>query len=66
MALKSNEITKQGIELLSQSIEAYLYAVLGAQARSKQYNNRVSTLEVQKVFRLIIDCDQLQCLDLDK
>ena len=32
----SNSLTKHGLELLGQSIEAYLYCILNAQARSKQ------------------------------
>ena len=32
----SNGLTKSGTELLNQSIEAYLYAILGAQGRTRQ------------------------------
>ena len=51
---KSDGITKQEAELLLQSIEAYLYAILGSQATSKQsiISNRASSLEVGKVFSL--------------
>ena len=46
---KSDGLTTQGTELLNQSIEAYIYSVLGAQARTKQsiYGSRASTLETQ-------------------
>ena len=52
----SNGLTKQGTELLNHSIEAYLYAILGSQARTRQsiVSNRASVLETQKVFRKII------------
>lgn len=55
--LKSNDITKNGTKLVNQSVEAYLYAVLGSQARSKQsiISNKTSALEVQKVFRQIFE-----------
>ena len=52
----SNGLTKKGTELLNQSIESYLYAILGAQARTRQsiLSLRASALETQKVFRQII------------
>ena len=52
----SNGLTKKGTELLNQSIEAYLYSILGSQARTRQsiVSNRASSLEVQKVFRKIV------------
>ena len=54
---KSDGLTTQGTELLNQSIEAYIYSVLGAQARTKQsiYGSRASALETQKVFRQILE-----------
>ena len=53
----SDGLTKNGAELLNQSIEAYIYSVLGAQARTKQniYGYRASALETQKVFRQIVE-----------
>ena len=53
----SDGLTKNGTELLNQSIEAYLYAILGAQARTRQsiVSNRASALETQKVFRQIFE-----------
>ena len=50
-------MTKNGAELLNQSIEAYIYSVLGAQARTKQsiYGYRASALETQKVFTQIVE-----------
>ena len=52
----SNGLIKKGTELLNQSIEAYLYAILGSQARSRQsiVSSRASALETQKVFRQIV------------
>ena len=52
----SNGLIKKGSELLNRSIEAYLYAILGSQARSRQsiVSNRASALETQKVFRQIV------------
>ena len=52
----SDGLTKNGAELLNQSIEAYIYSILGAQARTKQsiYGSRASALETQKVFRQIV------------
>ena len=53
----SDGLTKGGSELLNQSIEAYLYAILGAQARMRQsiVSRRASALETQKVFRQIFE-----------
>ena len=55
IAAKSNGFTKAGTELLSQSIEVYMYiyCIHGAQARTKQsiYGLRASSLETQNVFR---------------
>ena len=53
----SNGLIKKGSELLNQSIEAYLYAILGCQARTRQsiVSNRASALETQKVFRKIVE-----------
>ena len=52
----SNGLIKKGTELLNQSIEAYLYAILGCQATTRQsiVSNRASALETQKVFRQIV------------
>ena len=43
--------------MLNHSIEAYLYAILGSQARTRQsiVSNRASALETQKVFRKIFE-----------
>ena len=53
----SNGLTKNGTELLNQSIESYLYSILGSQARTRQsiVSNRTSALETQKVFRKIVE-----------
>ena len=53
----SNGLTIKGTELLNQSIEAYIYGVLGAQARTKQsiYGFKSSALETQEVFRQIVE-----------
>ena len=53
----SNGLTANGTELLNQSMGAYVYSVLGAQARTKQsiYGSRASALETQKVFRQIVE-----------
>ena len=53
----SDGLTKKGTELLNASIEAYLYSILGAQARTRQsiVSNRASSLETQKVFRKIVE-----------
>ena len=52
----SDGLTANGTELLNQSIEAYIYSVLGALARTKQsiYGLRASALETQNVFRQIV------------
>ena len=54
---KSDGLTTQGTELLNQSIESYIYSVIGAQARTKQsiYGPRASALDTQKVFRQIVE-----------
>ena len=56
-ARTSNGMTKLGQELLNQSIEVYMYALLGAQAKSKQsiVGDRASSREVQQVFRNIVE-----------
>lgn len=56
MSILSSGITKQGTELINQSIEAY-FCILGAHIRSKQaiLSNRASSLEIQKVFRHIFE-----------
>ena len=53
----SNGLFINGTELLNQSIEAYIYSVLGAQARIKQsiLGTRASALETQEVFRQIVE-----------
>ena len=50
---KSDGLAVNGTELLNESIEAYIYSVLGAEAKTRQsiYDNRASALETQKVFR---------------
>ena len=57
IASKSNGFTKKGTELINQSIEAFIYCILGAQARTKQsiYGERASALETQKVFRQLVE-----------
>ena len=54
---KSNGITKDGLILLNQSIEAYIYAILGSQSKTRQsiVGNRGSALETQVVFRQIVE-----------
>ena len=49
--------TSNGLELLNQSTEAYLYSILGSQARSRQaiINNQTSSFEVQQIFRQIVE-----------
>ena len=56
IAARSNGFTKAGTELLNQSIEVYIYCILGAQARTKQsiHGLRASLPETQKVFRQIV------------
>ena len=48
----STGLIKKGTELLNHSIEAYIYSILGAQARTRQsiVSGRASALEMQKVF----------------
>ena len=50
-------LIKKGTELLNHSIEAYIYSIFGAQARTRQsiVSHRASTLETQKVFRKIVE-----------
>ena len=54
---KSDGITSTGLILLSQSIEAYIYAILRSQSKNRQsiVANRTSTLETQIVFRKLED-----------
>ena len=54
---KSDGLTIQGTELLNQSIESYIYSVLGAQASMKQsiYGPRSFALEKENVFRQIVE-----------
>ena len=54
--VKSNGFTKIGIQYLNQSIEAFVYSILGSQAKTKQsiFSNRGSALETQKEFRKIV------------
>ena len=53
----SNGFTKIGIQYLNESIEAFLYSILGAQARTKQsvISNRASAIETQQEFRDIVN-----------
>ena len=55
--IKSNGFTKIGIQYLNQSIEAFIYSILGSQARTKQsiFSNRASALETQQEFRKIFE-----------
>ena len=54
---KSDGITSTGLILLNQSIEAYIYAILGSQSKTRQsiVGNRGSALETQVVFRQIVE-----------
>ena len=54
---KSNGLTKIGIQYINESIEAFIYSILGSQARTKQsiYSNRASALETQQEFRKIVE-----------
>ena len=53
----SNGIIKKGTELINQSIESYLYCILGGQSQARQaiISNRASALEVQTIFRHIFE-----------
>ena len=53
----SNGLVEKGTELINHSIEAYIYSILGAQARTRQsiVSSRASALETQKVFRKIVE-----------
>ena len=53
----STGLIKKGTELLNHSIEAYIYSILGAQARTRQsiVSSRASALEMQKVFWKIVE-----------
>ena len=53
----SNGLTKIGIQYINESIEAFIYSLLGSQARTKQsiYSNRGSALETQQEFRSIVE-----------
>ena len=55
--VKSNGFTKIGIQYLNESIEAFLYSILVAQARIKQsiVSNRASALKTQQEFRKIVE-----------
>ena len=55
--VKSNDFTKIGLQYLNQSIESFVYSILGSQARTKQsiFSNRASALETQKEFRKIVE-----------
>ena len=54
---KSNGFTKIGLQYLNQSIEAFVYSILGSQAKTKQsiFSNRASALETQKELRKIVE-----------
>ena len=53
----SNGLVENGTELLNASIEAYLYSILGVQARTRQsiVSHRASSLETQNVFRKLLE-----------
>ena len=53
----SNGLVEKGTELINNSIEAYIYSILGAQARTRQsiVSGRASALETQKLFRKIVE-----------
>lgn len=53
----SDGLTRNGLLLLNQSIEAYVYSILGEQAKTKQSisGSRASALETQKVFCKIVE-----------
>lgn len=53
VAVKSDRFTQIGLECLNQSIESYLYFILGSQARTRQsvVSGRPSGLETQEKFR---------------
>ena len=55
--VKSSGLTKLGIQYLNESIEAFIYSILGAHARTKQsiYSTRASALEAQQEFRPIVE-----------
>ena len=55
--VKSNGLTKIGIQYINESIEAFIYSILRSQARTKQsiYSNRASALETQQEFRKIVE-----------
>ena len=50
--IKSDGFTKIGIQYLNHCIEAFIYSILGSQARTKQsiFSDRASALEMQKEF----------------
>lgn len=53
---KSNGLTKIGLEYLNQSIESYVYAVLGSQAKTRVgiVNHGGGSLESQQEFRALV------------
>ena len=57
IAPNSYGFTSNGLELLNQSTEAYLYSILGAQVCSRQaiINKHASSFEVQQIFRQIVE-----------
>ena len=54
---QSNGITSTGLILLNQSLEAYIYAILGSQSKTRQniVGFRASALETQIVFRKLVE-----------
>ena len=55
--IKSSGFTKIGLQCINESIEAFIYSVLGAQTRTKQsiVSNRGSAYETQQEFRDIVE-----------
>ena len=53
----SNGLTKIGIQYLNESIEAFIYSILGSQARTKQsiYSIQGSALETQQKFHSLVE-----------
>ena len=56
IATTTDGLTKIGQKLLQQSIESYVYAVLGAQAKTRWsiVEERAKSLQTQEVFRTIV------------
>ena len=62
IAYRSGGITRIGLELLQESCEAYVYAVLGAQAKTRWtiVDNGGRSLQTQTAFRKIVEDTILQ------